>query len=159
MNKIATFFRESMVARFLIPAGIFMIIFSIIMFVVMHNNKNYIETSAIVSRIELSQKAYTEQDGEHHDATYNVYVKYTVDEKEYEEYFGEFSNYKTGDKLTISYNPDDPTKISQPVSIIWPIAILLGGIAALVGGIVSAYKTIKKHQAMKLQEEGWKNGE
>ena len=158
MNNIATFFRESMVGRFLIPAGVMLIVFSIILFFAVDHNKNYIKTDAVVSMVELTHKAYTDEDGNHIDATYNIYVMYTADGREYEEYLGEFSNYKKGDKLTICYNPENPRQISQPVSLIWPIAMLIGGIGALVAGIISIIIEMKKHKALRLQEEGWKNG-
>ena len=158
MNDLATFFRESRVARFFIPAGIFLIIFSILLFVIDNQNKNYIKTEAVVSKIKLAEEEHTDSEGNHLEATYTVFVKYTVEGKEYEEELGILSGYKEGDKVIITYNPSDPSQISQPSSIILAIGVLLAGIASLVGGIISAIRAVQKHKAMKTQEEGWKNG-
>ena len=157
MNKIATFFRESMTARFFIPVGIVLIIFGIASFIINSNNSNYIKVDAIVSKIELAQEAHLDENDNHVDATYNVYVKYTVDGKEYDTELGEFSNYKKGDKITIYYNPDDPSKITQTKSLILPIVITIGGIASLTFGIISGVNAIKKIKRMKEQEKGWAN--
>ena len=40
MNTIATFFRESRLARFLIPGGLFIVIFGIIMYSINIKNQN-----------------------------------------------------------------------------------------------------------------------
>ena len=158
MNNIATLFRESGTARFFIPLGIVCIIFSVLLFIVNNHNKDYIKTEAIVSNTELVEEAYTDENGNYFDATYKVYVKYTVDGVEYDEELGEISGYKKGDKITICYNPKNPREISQPVSIILPIALLIGGIASTIGGIISIINAIKKHKKMKIQEEAWANG-
>lgn len=158
MNGIARFFRESMVARFFIPLGIVLIIFSVFIFISNNKTKNYPKTKAVVSKTELYEEAYTDEDGNHVDATYTVYLKYTVDGKEYEEEYGVFSGYKVGDKKTIAYNPKNPKEISDPPSSLFAFAFLIGGIASLVGGIISAIRSVKKYKAMKRQEEGWKNG-
>lgn len=158
MNKLFTFFRETGTGRFFIPAGIFLIIFSIALFVIGNKHKGFIKTTAIVSRTELVEEAYTDDNGDRVEATYNVYVKYTVDGTEYDEMLGEMSSFKKGDKITIVYNPKNPSEISQPVGIILPLGMLIAGIAALVGGIISIIRAIKKHNALKEQEKGWANG-
>lgn len=158
MNNIATIFRESRVGRFFIPLGIILIVVSIFLFNIGEHNKNYIEIESEVSKTNLVEEAHTDYDGNYVDATYEVYVKYTVDGKEYETLFGELPNRKVGDKITIVYNPEDPNEISSPSSIIFTIGVLVAGIASLVGGIISVVRAVKKHKAMKAQEEGWANG-
>ena len=158
MNSVATFFRESSAGRFFIPLGIICIVMSIFMFVMGNEHKDYIKTQAVVSKMELVEEATTDAEGNDVEATYKVYVKYTVDGKDYEEELGELSGYEKGDKLDIVYNPKDPTQISQPSSVIFTICLLVGGIAAIIGGVLSSIAAIKKHKAMKAQEEGWKNG-
>lgn len=157
MNNISTFFRESSFGRFFIPLGIILIIFGCITFVSIENTKNYAKTEAIVSKVELFEDEYYDGDT-HHEATYTVFVKYTVDGKEYNEEYGVFYNYKVGDKVTISYNPSNPSEITQPNSIILPIVLLVAGIVSLIGGIVSFVKAIGKHKALKAQEREWSNG-
>lgn len=159
MNGIARLFRESMTARFLIPLGLIAIVFSVLTFLSYQKTKNYPTTEAVVIRTELFEPAHTDSDGNTVEATYTVYLKYNVDGKDYEEEYGQFSGYNVGDKKTISYNPSNPKEISDKASIILPIILLVGGIVALAGGIISATKSIKKYKTMKKQEEGWQNGQ
>ena len=159
MNKAATFFRESMLARFFIPAGLIFMVVGIIILIINIKNSNYIETEAVVSKTELAQEAYTDEDGNYVDATYKVYVKYTVDGKEYETELGELSGYKEGKKLTIYYNPSDPNQITQSKSLILPLIMIIAGIASLVAGIMSGVNSIKRYNKMKEQEKGWANNE
>ena len=158
MNKIVTFFRESMLARTLIPAGLILIIFGTIVFIINLNNSNYIKVDAVVSKIELVEDEHTDSDGNKVEATYKVYVKYTVDEKEYDELLGEISGYKEGDKITIYYNPNDTTQITQTKTLILPIVLIASGIVILIGGIISGINAIKRYNKMKIQEKGWENG-
>lgn len=158
MNNLATFFRESRVARFFIPFGIILIVFSIFLFIAGDHNKNYLATEAVVSKTELVKEGTYDNEGNYEEAMYNIYVKYTVDGKEYETELGEMLERKVGDKINIVYNPANPEEISQPASLILNIVLLLGGIGALVGGIVSVINALKRNKKMRMQEEGWKNG-
>ncbi len=158
MNKLATFFRESMVARILIPLGISLVVFGIISFVISSKNQHYVQTEAVVSKVVISEEAYTDVDGNYVDATYDVTVKYTVDGKEYEGLLNGMSKCKVGEKMKIYYDPSDPSQITQTISLILPIALIAGGVISLIGGIVSAVTAIKKQKSLKVQEEGFKNG-
>ena len=157
MNKIAAFMRESSIARIFIPIGITLIIFGVLMLFINNSNKDYVRTIATVSKVELAQEAYTDPDGNEVDATYTVRVKYTVNNKEYTGVFGEFPEYKVGDKLTIYYNPKNPNQITQSKSMIIPIVLVIGGIASLIGGIASGVNAYKRYKKMKNQEEEWNN--
>ena len=101
MNNISKFFRETSVGRFFIPLGIVLVVFSIFMFVSMDNTKNYKKTEAVVSRTELYEDSYYDDEGNKVEATYTVYVKYSVDGKDYEEEYGVLSGYNENDKVTI----------------------------------------------------------
>ena len=158
MNKLATFFRESMVARILIPLGISLIVFGIISFVISSKNQHYVQTEAVVSKVVISEEAYTDVDGNYVEATYDVTVKYTVDGKEYEGTLNGMSKYKIGEKMKIYYDPSNPSQITQTISLILPVALIAGGVVSLIGGIVSAVTAVKKQKALKTQEEGFKNG-
>ena len=158
MNKFATFFRESGPARFFIPIGLILIIFGIVVFIINNKNQNYIQVDAVVSKTELVEEAHTDEEGNTVDATYKVYVKYTVNDTEYEEELGEISGYKENDKITIYYNPDNPKQITQTKSYILPIIIIIGGCVSLVGGIISAKNAINRAKKMKEQEKEWNNG-
>lgn len=159
MNKIATLLRESGLARFLIPTGLMLIIFGVIVFVININNQNYIKTDSYVTKTELQEAEHTDIDGNHVEATYIVYVKYTVDGKDYEATLEGLPKYKEGKRITIYYNPEDPNKITQTKSLILPIAIIAGGVAALIGGIVSGINAYKRYKKMKEQEKGWEKHE
>ena len=157
MNKMSTFLRESSTARFFIPLGIILIIFGTIMFMINKENQNYIKTEAVVSKTELAEEAHYDNDDNYVEATYTVYVKYTVDGKEYDEELGELSGYKKDQKITIYYNPQDPSKITQTKSLILPIAFVIAGMMSLTGGIMSGLNAIKRVKKMKEQERSWKN--
>ena len=158
MNKIFTFMRESSTARFFIPVGLLLIIFGVFMFVVNIKNQNYVETEAIVTNVEIAQEEYIDVDGNRVEATYNAYVKYTVNGREYNGKFENVAKYNVGDKMKMYYNPDDPSQITQTKSLIFPIVLVALGIASLVGGIISVGNAIKKHNKMKEQERSWENG-
>ncbi len=157
MNNMFTFMRESSVARFFIPAGLLLIIVGVVIFFINVNNQNYVNVESTVSNVQLAEEAYTDADGNHVDATYNVSIKYTVDGKEYSSVLENVSKYKVGDKIKIYYNPKDPSQITQTKSLIIPIVIVVAGIASLIGGIISAVNAVKKHKKMKEQERSWEN--
>ena len=74
MNRLFTFFRESQTARFLVPAGILLTIFGIVMFIINSQNQNYIKVEGVVSKTELVEKEHLDEDGNNVPATYKVYV-------------------------------------------------------------------------------------
>ena len=157
MNKIIMFFRESITARFFMPLGIILIVFGVIIFGINKENQNYIKTNAIVSRMDLVRESYIDENHNEVEATYNVYVKYSVDGKEYEEELGELSGYKENQEITIYYNPDDPVKITQTKSLVLPIVMILFGFVSFVGGIISGLNAIKRIKKMNDQEREWNN--
>lgn len=159
MNKIVTIIRESSVARFLIPAGIMLIAAGIIFLVAAVQNRDYIRTESTVTKVETDEEASIDEKGNPVDPTYKVTLKYTVDGTEYEGELGGVSKYNEGDKMTIYYDPADPSQITQTRSMLIPLAIIIAGIAALAGGIVSAVNAVKKYNKMRNQEREWaKNG-
>ncbi len=155
MGKIAAFFRDFSFASFFIPVGVLAMVFSIFVFNAVDHAKGFKKTEAVVTKVELSEAEYTDENGSRVDATYDVYIKYTVDGKEYQDFFNTASEYDKGDKVEISYNPKDPSEIAQPTSIVLPIAILAGGAVSLIAGIISVIRTAKKRKALKLQEQEW----
>ncbi|MBR4618261.1 MAG: DUF3592 domain-containing protein [Bacilli bacterium] len=149
--------RESQTARFFIPAGLILIIFGIVVFVITLNNQNYIKIEATVANVEETQETNVD-DGETNITTiYNATVNYIVDGKEYTQTLDNVSKCKVGDKMDIYYNPKDPNQITQTKSLILPSVIIFAGIASLVGGIISAVNAVKRHKKMKEQERSWAN--
>ena len=157
MNKIATFMRESSATRFLLPLGIILIIFGVVMFVINTKNQNYIKIEATVTDVREEQETNTDEDGTSTTTIYNVTVTYTVDGKEYTGDLNNVSKQKVGDKIDIYYDPKDPSHITQTKSLILPIAIIVAGIASLTGGIISGVNAVKRHKKMKEQERSWAN--
>ena len=137
MNKLLTIIRESALARFLIPAGIILIVFGAVVFGINKQNQNYKKAEATVTAVELEEAASADANGNRTEATYILGLKYTVDGREYEEELSGMSKREAGDKFTIYYDPADPTQITQTISLLLPLVIIAAGIAALVGGIVS----------------------
>ena len=158
MNKLITFMRESYTARFFIPFGLILIIVGIVIFVINSKNQNYLKVESTVSSVRLAQEAYMDNDGNMVEATYDVDITYIVDGKEYTEELNGLFEHKVGDKITIYYNPENPKEITQSKSLILPIVIILGGIGALAGGIISAVRAVKRYKKMREQEKGWENG-
>ena len=157
MNKMFTFMRESQTARFFIPAGLILIIFGIVVFVITLNNQNYIKIEATVTNVEETQETNVDDDGTNTTTVYNATVNYTVGGKEYTQTLDNVSKCKIGDKMDIYYNPKDPNQITQTKSIILPIVIIVAGITSLTGGIISAINAVKRHKNMKEQERSWAN--
>ena len=158
MNRIAKFFRDYALARFLLPAGIIAIVFGMISIGPVAKRLNYPTAQATVTRAELYEEAYDEGDT-HHDATYTIFVKYAVDGVEYEEEYGIFPEIKEGETVTINYNPNDHRDIGQPNSMLLPYGIIAAGVLALAGSIYNIIRVNKKNKALKKQEEAWKHGD
>ena len=154
---MVSFMRESSAARFFIPAGLILIIFGIVMLVINMKNQNYIKTDSTVIDVKLTQEAYVDNDGNQVEAEYSATVKYNVDGKDYTDTLDNVGKHDIGDTITIYYNPNDPSQITQTKSIILPIVIIVGGIASLTGGIISAVNAVKRHKKMKEQERSWVN--
>ena len=159
MNKIITIIRESALARFLIPAGVILIVFGVFFFSASKANQHYKQIEAQVTSVVLEEAASTDANGHRTEATYLLGLKYTVDGKEYEAELSGMSKREAGDKITIYYDPADPNMITQTKSLIIPLVIIAAGIGACVGGIVSGVNVIRRYKNMKAQEREWTNGE
>lgn len=157
MNRFAKFMRDYALARFLLPVGVIAIIFGCVAIGPVARRLNYPTTQATVTRVELYDEAYDAGDT-HHDATYDITVKYVVDGVEYEEDYGIFPEMKEGETLTINYNPNDHRDIGQPNSMLLPYGIIAVGVLALAGGIFDIIRVGKKNKALKKQEEAWNRG-
>ncbi len=158
MNRFIQIMQATTLGRFLLPAGIIILLFGIVTFGV-KDARNYVEVSAVISKAELVREAYTEN-GNHHDAEYDVYVKYTVNGREYESELGILAgNIKTGESMKVFYNPEDPGEVVQMrnQALIPYICIGVGAIA-LIGGIISVVKAVQKINRLRQQEEEWSYG-
>ena len=154
MNKIATFFRESGPARFLALLGIALIVFGAVILNINLQNQDYLKADATVTSVEV----FNVDPEDDKDTTYTVGLKYTVDGKEYAGSLDGVGKCAVGDKMTIYYNPADPSQITQTTSLILPAVMIAAGVAALAVGIVSGVRAIKRYNKMKQQEEEWSYG-
>ena len=154
----AAIFRESGPARFLIPAGIILIIFGIIFFRSSVQARDYLRTEATVVTAEREEETVTDSSGTRTEVTWNVTLSYTADGREYEAELSGVGECKAGDKMTIWYDPADPGRITQSKSVIVPLVLIAAGIAAFAGGAVSGVRAVKKMKKMKEQEREWANG-
>ena len=158
MNKIFTFARETSIGRMLIPTGLIFIIFGIIMMNMTRNAEHFIKTDAVVTKTELVPAVASDEEAGSGEQ-YDVFIKYSAEGKEYETYLGEMTGYKVGDKIQISYNPEDPEQIIQAGNnILFSLVFVAAGVLALVGGIFSLIKAMQKHKRMKSQEVTWSYG-
>ena len=158
MNQLSVLLRESRVARFLIPGGIILIVLGIIFFRVTIGQQDYIKADSTVVKVELEEEAHTDSDGSRVEATYTVTVRFTADGREWEAELPAMPECRTGETMTIYYDPADPSRITQSKSLVIPMIMIGAGAAAFVGGVVSGGNGIKRYQKMKRQEQEWKNG-
>lgn len=157
MNKLFAIARATGFGRFLIAAGLMLLVFGLAALILPGDTSGFVETVAVVSRVEPDQPAYRDSEGEH-EATDAIYIRYSAEGEEYEVYFGSFAGFRVGDTVTIRYNPDAPQQFTQPGNTVISLAMIAGGAAALAGGSVSLVRAVKKSRKMKQQEEEWKHG-
>lgn len=158
MQKVNRILQSTNIGKFLIPAGVILILFSIFIFYVVSSSQGYMETDAVVVRTELYENPEETQQsdetvadifdvfGNTRDRTKTIYVNYTVDGVEYEEVYGVFTGYKEGDKIRVCYDPEDPTKLVQPGSLLHPAVILAVGVAAIIAGIFCLRSVFKEEE-------------
>lgn len=142
-NKFARFMRNTGPARFLVPVGLVLIIFGIILLGFNHNK--YVET---VGRItSVSEGIF---DDETNQQQYDIDFTYTVDGKEYNGTFSNLSEkYGVGEDIKVFYDPEDPTKTtnSKLGGILAPVIIGLGVLAAALG-VFMTVKAFRKSKAL-----------
>ncbi|MBQ6526971.1 MAG: DUF3592 domain-containing protein [Clostridia bacterium] len=157
MNRIAQFMRDYSFASFFIPLGLILMVMGFIMFGQVRDRQGFPVIPAEVIGSELYEEAYDDGDT-HHDATYRITVRYTVDGQTYEGEYGIFPEIKIGSQVRINYNPADPHDIAQPISMPVPLAMLAGSVVVIAASVISILKTREKNKALKKQEEEWEHG-
>lgn len=102
--------------------------------------KKFPEVQATVTRIEEEVDAASEEGG----VDETVWVRYVVNEKEYEEVlqFHETGKYEAGDTITVRYNPEKPNYVTAGRTSTSIIYIALGAVFGL-GGIAMLIRIIK----------------
>ena len=99
-------------------------------------NRGYKETTAVIQQID---KTYigTDEDGDS-EYDYDVYVKYTVGDKEYDHRLLNYyqSGYKKGKNIRIYYNPKNPEDIHGDGGIFGFICLGVGVVMVIASGIM-----------------------
>lgn len=101
-------------------------------------NKNYVETTAVITEIRTN-RAGSDED-------HDVFVAYTVDGQEYNALSDTYSSsYFEGKEIKIYYNPDDPSVIRGDSKVIGIILTVIGGVLTgitvfVAGAVILAAK-------------------
>lgn len=123
----------------LILVGLIISIIAGVMFIAPDNN-TYEKVEATITSIEEIE----DTDQSETDTNYAVYVKYTVDEKEYKAQLNGYqSNWKVGKVIECEYNVDDPASLRTGNGKTMSLIICLIGICAVIYGVFSLTKGIK----------------
>ena len=98
--------------------------------------KGFEETTATITKIEENWRGYNEETMED-EYDYDVYVKYTVDGKEYEGKADTYDgSYVEGKEITVFYNPSNPADIHGDSGFLGIIMIAAGAVLAIAGVIM-----------------------
>ena len=133
MQKFLSGVGSLILAVVFIGAGIFSLIMGINKIRKLDTGK-YAEVQATITKID-SNETYDPDTGTH--TEYYITVEYTVNGKKYVSQLGETpSDFHEGMELTVLYEIDDPAEVTLPGKTGAYIAIALGAIGILVGGVV-----------------------
>lgn len=98
--------------------------------------KGFKQTDATITRIDKNWRAYNNETMED-EYDYDVYVKYTVDGKEYEGKADTYDeSYAEGKEITVFYNPSNPAEIHGDSGIVSYFLMGIGAIVAVVGVVM-----------------------
>lgn len=137
---------EGFVGGFLVIFGLIFLIVGLLMAIpAFSNNDKKVFIEGTISQIES-----------HGDDEYTVYVRYTIDQTEYEAILnGYSSSFYVGKTIKIYYQIDDYLKIGcRQLDYLFLIFPIIGGLIVLAGLIVLSYQFNKKRQKKKLMEQG-----
>lgn len=124
------------VTKVLFPIGLIFLLIGLFLLIVSfiinsHVNektKDYVEIKAEIYEIKTSNNM--DNDG-------TFWVKYTVNGEEYTANTNSYlSSKRIGDKITISYDPNNPSEINYNLKISTIIFYVVGGLCALIGLII-----------------------
>ena len=132
MSKL---FELKKIWKLLLFIGLILIICGGIFIWLYQRYKSFTEIDAKIYKAEIVHDAYIDKNGNAIDATYDLYIRYTVDGKKYEAILRKKSGFNEGDRINIFYNPNNPLEISQDINIYIPIGLLILGIISIIIGI------------------------
>ena len=117
---------SNQIKKILAPISVFAIgiILVIVGIVDISHAKNFPQTEAVVTDIDIVRTV--DEDGTSTEEA-TVYVKYTVDGKEYNEMLSDPSNdLKEGDKIAVHYNPEKPSYVTVATKQSGKLRIVIG---------------------------------
>ncbi len=108
----------------------------------MSEAKNFPEVKALVTDIDTT---VTYDADNNSTEEYTIYVKYTVDGKEYNEVLnGGSGNIKEGDEITVRYNPEKPDYVTDVTTKTATLFIIIGAVVTVIGLGTFAVMFIRK---------------
>ena len=129
--------------------GLFIVILGLIIFFVVFNIPNKVETKGTITKIysSINHEGKNKQE---------VYISYTVDGKEYESKFNGYSStFYEGKEINIYYDQKNPSRIGIPsLNLLFLIFPCVGLIFLIIGG-VGLFINIRRNIIIKkLKENG-----
>ena len=137
-NKLTRLMRNSGPARVLVPIGIILIVFGIIMFLFRPAGE-LVETVGTVTSVT---EATADGDGKE----YDVGFSYTVDGREYQNVFPNLTGtFSIGDAIKVFYDSENPGNVANTKSggFIAPVLIIFG-VLAIAYGISKSARAFKR---------------
>ena len=108
----------------------------------MSEAKNFPEIKALVTDVD---KTVTYDSDNNSTEEYTIYVKYTVDGKEYNEILnGGSGNIKEGDEITVRYNHEKPEYVTDVTTKTATLFIVIGAAVTVFGLGSLAFVFIRK---------------
>ena len=140
-NGIARFMRNTGPARMLIPIGLALVVFGVML--MGFKSENFVETTGKITSV-------VENVGPDNQKQYDVGIAYAVDGREYESMFPSlYGSFREGADIPVFYNPDDPEQItnSKTSPLLAPILIALGALSMALG-VALTRKAFQKSRAL-----------
>ena len=140
-NKLARFAKNTGPARMLVPIGVILIIFGIIL--LSFNSGSFLKTTGTIT-------AVTEAGYEDDVLQYDVDFTYTVDGEEHRNSLSDLPGpFAVGDEIDVYYDPENPEKVanSKLGGILAPLFIV-AGVAATGFGVYKTMKAFKKSKEL-----------
>lgn len=139
-NQLRRFSSNTAVLRFLLPIGLILIVFGVMLF--NSTPDKYEETKGTVTNVT----AHMNDD----DEVYDIDFEYTVGTQKYSNTFVDMNEAKkVGDEIKVFYDPANPESVSNSKNTgIFGVAFIVIGAAAVAFSIYSTVKSFKKTRQM-----------
>ena len=131
-------------------AGITLIVFGVLLGLFGLNKykkiNTYTKSTGIITRID--EEETTDANGET-ETSHTVYVKHTVDGKEYEGQFDEYnSSFSEGTEVDLAYNPKDPSDFVSTSTGILKVLLVGSPVMILVGLLCFIIFVVRKKKGL-----------